>query len=230
MTSPITARGVLRARAGEDDVTELANPWHPSPNATVARANPISSRSIPVRSMPPPVRALIERFSASRDSQPGRVGGGVMPDLKDSRDLTLAGRAEWRDAEAAAQHGRVRRRAALPASLPAHADRAADAGNARQRRQAPPPHPRAAGGDGRRGTRAHGADRAAPGLRSTCSITPPAAAATPTGTASCIRAIRGRKRCTATCCGRSTSTTTSARARPSSCTSSARSRPAPAHC
>ena len=45
--------------------------------------------------------ALVERFNASGDSHPGRVGGGVMADLKDSRDLTLSGRAEWRDAEAA---------------------------------------------------------------------------------------------------------------------------------
>ena len=44
---------------------------------------------------------LIERFSASGDTQPGRVGGGVMPALKDSRDLTISGRAEWLDAEGA---------------------------------------------------------------------------------------------------------------------------------
>ncbi|HEY0661583.1 MAG TPA: 2OG-Fe(II) oxygenase [Lysobacter sp.] len=43
--------------------------------------------------------ALVERFAASGDSLPGRVGGGVMPELKDSRDLTLTGRAEWRDVE-----------------------------------------------------------------------------------------------------------------------------------
>lgn len=45
--------------------------------------------------------ALVERFCASGDSEPGRVGGGVMPALKDSRDLTISGRAEWRDAESA---------------------------------------------------------------------------------------------------------------------------------
>lgn len=45
--------------------------------------------------------ALVERFGASTDLQPGRVGGGVMPDLKDSLDLTISGRPEWRDAEAA---------------------------------------------------------------------------------------------------------------------------------
>jgi len=42
---------------------------------------------------------LVERFSASGDTRPGRVGGGVMPALKDSRDLTISGRPEWRDAE-----------------------------------------------------------------------------------------------------------------------------------
>ena len=39
-----------------------------------------------------------------RDSdalRPGRVGGGVFPELKRSRDLSLAGRADWADAEQA---------------------------------------------------------------------------------------------------------------------------------
>ena len=45
--------------------------------------------------------ALLQRFDASGDVAPGRVGGGVMPELKDSRDLTISGREEWRDAEAA---------------------------------------------------------------------------------------------------------------------------------
>jgi hypothetical protein len=44
--------------------------------------------------------ALIERFEASGDTVPGRVGGGVLPDLKDSRDLTITGRDDWREAEA----------------------------------------------------------------------------------------------------------------------------------
>ncbi|MGO4221519.1 2OG-Fe(II) oxygenase [Lysobacter sp. TAF61] len=44
---------------------------------------------------------LVARFSASGDTVPGRVGGGVMPDLKDSRDLTISGREGWRDAETA---------------------------------------------------------------------------------------------------------------------------------
>ena len=44
-------------------------------------------------------RALIDRFHTSGAIQPGRVGGGVFPDLKHSRDLTISGRPEWADAE-----------------------------------------------------------------------------------------------------------------------------------
>lgn len=40
---------------------------------------------------------LVERFTASADTVPGRIGGGVLPDLKDSRDLTITGREDWRD-------------------------------------------------------------------------------------------------------------------------------------
>ena len=43
----------------------------------------------------------IERFRDSPDGHPGRVGGGVYSDLKDSRDLTISGRPEWRDVETA---------------------------------------------------------------------------------------------------------------------------------
>lgn len=45
--------------------------------------------------------ALVERFRRSSDIQPGRVGGGVHTDLKDSRDLTISGRKDWQDAELA---------------------------------------------------------------------------------------------------------------------------------
>ena len=44
--------------------------------------------------------ALVARFEASGQDQPGRVGGGVMPELKDSRDILISGKPEWRDAEA----------------------------------------------------------------------------------------------------------------------------------
>ena len=46
-------------------------------------------------------RALVERFAASPDGRPGQVGSGVMPDLKDSLDITISGRPDWRDAEGA---------------------------------------------------------------------------------------------------------------------------------
>ena len=45
--------------------------------------------------------ALVARFEASGQDQPGRVGAGVMPELKHSRDILLSGKAEWRDAEGA---------------------------------------------------------------------------------------------------------------------------------
>lgn len=44
--------------------------------------------------------ALVERLRGSEGLQPGRVGGGVFPELKHSRDLQLGGRAEWREVEA----------------------------------------------------------------------------------------------------------------------------------
>jgi hypothetical protein len=45
--------------------------------------------------------ALVQRFMTSGEGEAGRVGGGVMPDLKDSRDLTITGRPDWLDAETA---------------------------------------------------------------------------------------------------------------------------------
>jgi hypothetical protein len=44
---------------------------------------------------------LIAQFEASGAAQPGRVGGGVLPELKDSRDIQISGKPEWREAEAA---------------------------------------------------------------------------------------------------------------------------------
>lgn len=43
---------------------------------------------------------LVERFAASGKTRPGRVGSGVLPELKDSQDLALSEQADWRDAEA----------------------------------------------------------------------------------------------------------------------------------
>src|SRR5690606_6728702 len=45
--------------------------------------------------------AIVERMRASDALQPGRVGGGVFPELKRSRDLSLAGNAAWADVEQA---------------------------------------------------------------------------------------------------------------------------------
>lgn len=45
--------------------------------------------------------ALVAQFEASRDVQPGRVGGGVFTELKDSADITISGKPEWQQAEAA---------------------------------------------------------------------------------------------------------------------------------
>ena len=42
---------------------------------------------------------LIARFERSGAAVPGRVGGGVMPELKDSRDIRISGQPEWREAE-----------------------------------------------------------------------------------------------------------------------------------
>ena len=43
--------------------------------------------------------AIVARFAASAEGQPGLVGGGLYPDLKHSHDLTISGRAEWQDVE-----------------------------------------------------------------------------------------------------------------------------------
>lgn len=45
--------------------------------------------------------ALIEQFEASGAAQPGRVGGGVFSELKDSADICISGNAEWQQAELA---------------------------------------------------------------------------------------------------------------------------------
>ena len=42
---------------------------------------------------------IVRRIRASKALLPGRVGGGVYPELKDSRDIGISGQAEWRDVE-----------------------------------------------------------------------------------------------------------------------------------
>lgn len=48
----------------------------------------------------PTCAQIIERFEASGQDQPGLVGGGLFPDLKHSRDISISGKPEWRDVEA----------------------------------------------------------------------------------------------------------------------------------
>ncbi len=43
--------------------------------------------------------AIVARLRASADLRAGEIGGGVYPDLKRSRDLSIAGRADWADVE-----------------------------------------------------------------------------------------------------------------------------------
>jgi len=45
--------------------------------------------------------AIARRVAASPDVQPGRVGGGVNPTLKNSRDLGISALPPWRDVEQA---------------------------------------------------------------------------------------------------------------------------------
>lgn len=48
----------------------------------------------------PACAAIVERMRASAELQPGRVGGGVFPELKRSRDLWLRDKPAWHDVEA----------------------------------------------------------------------------------------------------------------------------------
>ncbi|ODS64286.1 MAG: 2OG-Fe(II) oxygenase [Arenimonas sp. SCN 70-307] len=44
--------------------------------------------------------AMLRRFEASGQDQPGLVGGGLFPELKHSRDISISGQDAWRDVEA----------------------------------------------------------------------------------------------------------------------------------
>jgi hypothetical protein len=44
---------------------------------------------------------IVAAFEASGAAVPGRVGGGVLPELKDSRDIQVSGKPEWQEVEAA---------------------------------------------------------------------------------------------------------------------------------
>lgn len=45
--------------------------------------------------------AIVQRMRGSDGLTPGRVGGGVFPELKHSRDLQVTGNAQWADVEQA---------------------------------------------------------------------------------------------------------------------------------
>lgn len=47
--------------------------------------------------------AIVARLRESPQLQPGRIGGGVFPELKHSRDLRISGNPEWRDVDARLQ-------------------------------------------------------------------------------------------------------------------------------
>ena len=42
---------------------------------------------------------ILAAFEESGAAVPGRVGGGVMPELKDSRDIQITGKPEWQEVE-----------------------------------------------------------------------------------------------------------------------------------
>ncbi len=44
---------------------------------------------------------ILAAFEESGAAVPGRVGGGVLPELKDSRDIQITGKPEWAQVEAA---------------------------------------------------------------------------------------------------------------------------------
>jgi len=45
--------------------------------------------------------ALCAHFERSGQAVPGRVGGGLLPELKDSRDIQITGKPEWQQVETA---------------------------------------------------------------------------------------------------------------------------------
>lgn len=43
--------------------------------------------------------AIVARFEADGGAMPGRIGSGLFPELKDSRDITLEGKPHWQDVQ-----------------------------------------------------------------------------------------------------------------------------------
>ncbi|UNK42489.1 2OG-Fe(II) oxygenase [Luteimonas sp. S4-F44] len=52
---------------------------------------------VPGALTPQACAAIVARLRASPDLQPGQVGGGLHPELKRSRDLSLGDRSDWAD-------------------------------------------------------------------------------------------------------------------------------------
>lgn len=50
---------------------------------------------------PEACRQILAAFEESGAAVPGQVGGGVLPELKDSRDIQITGKPEWQAVEAA---------------------------------------------------------------------------------------------------------------------------------
>jgi hypothetical protein len=48
--------------------------------------------------------AIVRQFEQSGDDRPGEVGGGIHPQLKDSRDIEISGREDWRQTENTINH------------------------------------------------------------------------------------------------------------------------------
>ena len=175
-------------------------------------------------------RQLLAHFERSGQAKPGRVGSGVLPELKDSRDIGISGKPEWREAEAALN-------AAMFTGLLAYLRKyryvllaplmlqTRDARSGTQRRLTED--------DFDTMTDAALSDVVRSVLRPgaiTCSAIPPIRAVIRTGIASCIRKTPAPRPCIAPCYGRSISTMASAKARPNFFTSSARSCRGPARC
>src|SRR5690606_30104885 len=72
---------------------------HPEPSMTASTADFIEV--FPAALDAGTCAAIVERMRASDALQAGRVGSGVFPELKKSRDISLPGRAEWADVEQA---------------------------------------------------------------------------------------------------------------------------------
>ncbi len=173
--------------------------------------------------------AILARMRTSAQLKPGEVGSGIYPELKHSKDLRISGDPAWAQVEMQLQQAvfvgvmsylrRYPQALISPLMLQVHDS----AGQPR----------RLAAED----FATMDADTLS-NLARTC-LRPGAInlqwyaageGGYPYWHCELYRATPQPKRCTATCCGRCISTTTSSRAKPSSCSRAARSRRVPAAC